>query len=479
MNWKLPAAIVIIIALLGVGTYLVMRPSPPFVPGWTGPIPEERVKIGVFGPMEFSQGAHMWHGAVMAAEHINSAGGVRIGDRRVPIELVKVDTNEILSASDAKSAVERAITVDKVDFCIGGFRTESVWGMLETAMDHRKIWLICGSATDELCTQTVPVNYDRYKYLFRVTPIKSTYLFYVSTKLLRTVVEEIRENLGIAEPKVAVLAEKLAWADRIADLATKPYQGFAGTPYENKSLLEASLGVKVVGAWRPSHVATDLTSELTAIKNTGAHIIFTVFSGPVGVTFGRQWGELQVPAAAVGINVEAQKKSYWEETKGYCEYELLMTTYVPGVAIVENLTVPWVEEYMNRYNDYPTYEAGTYDAVFLLAEAITRVGGKENVDAIVAELERTGTRPDLMQTYRNFPDGVGTAGRLLFDNNHDVRWGPGLVTGLGAQWRNGGLVGVHPYEDTAGPLTGLPAFGTYPGTVPYRLPPRVVSYYAR
>ncbi|MEM1981603.1 MAG: ABC transporter substrate-binding protein [Candidatus Hadarchaeales archaeon] len=477
MDWKLPAVIVIAIALIGAGIYAATRPARPFVPGWSGPVPEERIKIGIFGPMEFSQGIHMWRGAVMAAEVINSAGGVQLGDKKVPIELVKVDTNEILSAADARAAVERAITVNKVDFCVGGFRTESVWGMLETAMDYKKIWLICGAATTELCSETVPKNYDRYKYIFRVTPINSTYLFYVSTKLLKMVVDEVRENLGVAKPKVAVLAEKLAWADRIVDLAINPYPAFKGTPYENKSLLEAYLGVEMVGAWRPSHVATDLTSELTAIKNAGAHVIFTVFSGPVGVTFGRQWGELQIPAAAVGINVEAQKRSYWEETKGYCAYEVTMTTYVPGVEIVENLTVPWVNSYIERWGDYPTYEAGTYDAIFLIAETVNRLGTK-NADNVVAELEQTGRR-NIMQTFRNFPDGVGTAGKLIFDNKHDVVWGPGLVTGLGAQWRDGGLVGVHPYQDTAGPLPNLPAFGTYKGTEKYRLPPRVIEYHRR
>ncbi|HAZ31975.1 MAG TPA: hypothetical protein DCY61_04705, partial [Dehalococcoidia bacterium] len=69
------------------------------------------IKIGVIGPMKFIQGEHHWAGAEMAAEEINAAGGVDVGGVMHRIELIKADSNEILSIIDAVSAMERIITV--------------------------------------------------------------------------------------------------------------------------------------------------------------------------------------------------------------------------------------------------------------------------------------------------------------------------------------------------------------------------------
>ena len=62
----------------------------------------------------------------MAAEEINAKGGVQVGKEKMKIELVKSDSNEFLNVTDATNAMERLITSDKVDFIVGGFRTEAV-----------------------------------------------------------------------------------------------------------------------------------------------------------------------------------------------------------------------------------------------------------------------------------------------------------------------------------------------------------------
>lgn len=137
----------------------------------TPAIAQQPIKIGIVGPMAFVQGENHWNGATLAMEEINKPGGVNMGGTLRPIELVKVDSNEILSVPDAATAMERAITRDKVDFVIGGFRSEAVLAMQEVAMDYKKIFLGAGAAHNKL-GQRVTENYDRYKYWFRVTPLK-------------------------------------------------------------------------------------------------------------------------------------------------------------------------------------------------------------------------------------------------------------------------------------------------------------------
>ena len=406
--------------------------------GCPAPVVKE-VKIGVIGPMAFVQGDHHWYGAQLAAEEINAEGGILVGDEWYQITLAQVDSNEMLSVTDAVTAMEMAITVENVDFLVGGFRTEAVFAMQDVAMGYEVIFLGCGAATVELCTR-VADDYETYKYWFRVTPINSNYLGAVDFQLLGMVAGKIRAELGIETPKVAILAEMAVWADGIVDAA------YVYLP---------AMGMEIVGEWRPSPIATEVTAELSAIEAAGAHIIFTTISGPLGITYARQWGELEIPAASVGINVEAQKEGFWDATMGKGNYEMTMNTYARVNITAE--TIPFVDRFVESAGEFPTYNAGTYEALYILKAAIERAGTLDS-DAVVAELENT--------------DRIGTAGRIVFTDDHDVTWGPGYVTGLGVQWQDGEMKCVWPPAD--GSWEGV----VYEGAVDYVLPPWVVEEWA-
>lgn len=398
----------------------------------------EPIKIGVLGPMAFTQGEGHWNGASMAAEEINAAGGIKVGGVNRPIELIKVDTNEFLSIPDATNAAEMAISRHKVDFMVGGFRTEAVLVMQDIAMDAKKIFIGCGAAHPELCTR-VTKDYDRYKYWFRLTPINSNYLGKVDFILLGTVGAIMKKTLGLEKLKVAIIAEKASWADPIVKAA--------------ETMLPEKMGMEVVGTWRPSPVAKDCTAELSAIQRAGAHIVFTTFSSSVGLTFAKQWGELKVPAAAVGINVESQKSGFWDATSGKGEYTLTVNTYAR--VKISDKTIPFYDKYVKLYKEAPNYTAGTYDALFIIKDAVEKAGTTES-DQVVAQIEKT--------------DSVDTAGRVVFDKSHDVTWGPNFVTSIGSQWQNGQMVCVWPFN-----WEGV----TYEGTVPYQLPPWVVEHWKK
>src|SRR5882762_10831915 len=133
---------------------------------------QNTIKIAILGPMAFVQGENHWAGAEMARDEINKAGGIKLGAKRMQIELVRGDTNEIQSVPDATNAMERVITRDKADFVIGGFRSEAVLAMQEVAMDYKKLFLGVGAADAKL-GGNVEKDYNRYKYWFRVSPLNS------------------------------------------------------------------------------------------------------------------------------------------------------------------------------------------------------------------------------------------------------------------------------------------------------------------
>ena len=111
----------------------------------------QEIKIGVIGPMQFVQGKGHWNGATMAAEELNAKGGIQVGTKKMKIQLIQADSNEFLNVTDATNAMERLITKDKVDFVVGGFRTEAVLPMQDIAMENKKIFIGVGAAHDELC----------------------------------------------------------------------------------------------------------------------------------------------------------------------------------------------------------------------------------------------------------------------------------------------------------------------------------------
>src|SRR5687768_6843856 len=186
--------------LLGVAAFAVAAVA-------TSGAQAQTIKIAILGPMAFVQGENHWAGAEMARDEINKAGGINVGGKRMRIELIRADTNEIQSVPDATNAMERVITRDKADFLIGGFRSEAVLAMQEVAMDYKKIFLGAGAAHSKLGLN-VEQNYERYKYWFRVTPPKDVDLVRQNFAVMNSIGQQVRTELKTDTPKVALLAAR-------------------------------------------------------------------------------------------------------------------------------------------------------------------------------------------------------------------------------------------------------------------------------
>ncbi len=369
------------------------------------------IKIAILGPMAFVQGENHWAGAEMARDEINKAGGVNVGGRRMQIELIRADTNEIQSVPDATNATERVITRDKADFLIGGFRSEAVLAMQEVAMDYKKIFLGAGAA-DARLGENVEKNYERYKYWFRVTPVKAPDLFRTLMAVLDTIGDQVRQSLKKDKPKVALIAEKAVWTEPIVKgvQATLP-----------------KMNMDLVGTWQPSAVATDVTAELSAIERSEADIVFTLVSGPVGISLGRQMGERNMKAVAWGINVEGQKDEFWQAAAGKAQFVSTLDTY--SEVEMTPKTIPFVRAFKQRYKKAPTYNAATYDAIMILKSAIEQAGTTD-ADKLVPLIEKM--------------EHVGTAGTDSWDKRHDLVWAVGKTAGIAVQWQDGKKVPFWP-----------------------------------
>jgi branched-chain amino acid transport system substrate-binding protein len=398
---------------------------------------EDTIKIGVIGPMKYVQGIHHLAAAEIARDEIMAAGGISVGGKQYKIRLVQADSNEIASVTDAVNAMERLIANEKVDFIVGGFRSEATLAMMEVNADFKTIFLSCGPASPDLSVQ-VAKNYNRYKYWFRGGPPNSISSAPSAFMFIEMVAGAVRKELGIEKPKIAILADKALYIEPAV------------------KMLESQLpnrGLEVVGTWRPSFTASSVMTELTAIKAAGAQMIFTYAAGSAGVAYSNQWGELKIPAAMFGLNVEAQRIQHWKNTEGRCAY-LAMTAFFAKAAATKR-SIPFYDKFVAKVGDAPTSTASSYDAIWMLKDAIERAGSLQK-DAIVTALEKT-----------NFE---GAQGRLVYYPNdhkwpHDLQWGPGFVTMFSVQWRDGEMKVVWP--DGSKAIGGV----RYEGTVDYKLPP--------
>ena len=394
------------------------------------PAEMSKLTVAVLGPKQFAEGKHQWIGATIATKEINDAGGILVGGAKIPIEILQFDTGAPFNVTDSAMATERAITAEKADLLIGGAYTEPAMAMMDVVADYKKIFLACGP-TEVALTERVADNYQRYKYFFRMPPTNTLdTINHVVYEMITFVASKLREELGIKKLRSGIIADKAAYADTAVKILSERLPG---------------AGIDVVRVWRPSPLATDLSGELAGVRALGVHMIIPIIGGPAGITYARQFGELQIPAVSVGALVQGISPVFWEATGGKANYLTLYSMWGP-VEITER-TVPFWNKFL-EFGEFAGINASTYDALYVLKEAIERA---ETLDSekIVAEIEKT--------------DFVATSGRLVFTESHDVKAGPGYIAGVGLQWQDGELKGIWPQG--------------YGGTVDYKLPPHVVEYW--
>lgn len=428
-----------------------------YAPAWGA----REIKIGIIGPMEFIYGQNHWNGAVLAASEINAAGGIRVGEKYMMIKLLKADSDEIFSTSTAVNAMEELILRDKVDFVLGGIVTEACMAMQDVAMDHKVMFFTAGPAHPELCDRVIR-DYQRYKYYFRLSPFNSDFLVKNLLSFVRSITTKMNRELGIEQIRMGILAEKAMWADPIVEEAQEKLP---------------KMGMDIVGIWRISGSAKNLTAELADIQRKKCHVLLTVLNGPAGVTLGRQYGELKIPSVVTGILTQCATLKWMDITQGMGNYVMTATNYVQDLEYNE-LTKPFVDAYVEGFGDLPAFTADTYTGIkYLLKQSIEATQSTDPEKII----------PYIESNHIKVPPGIGALEKDEMGRpRHDLKWGPGYVTGIGAQWQNGKFVAVWPHFTWQSPFWDFsvdppekPYAISYKGMHPFIFPPWVIEAYRK
>jgi len=352
------------------------------------------VKIGVVGPKGWIQWDGLWEASQIARDMINKKPGTEFGpggDYYWPgpagmlvydgtpggavaqVELVDIDEHSV-PAPDPAAAIAELITKVEANptmsTIIGGYLEECVIPMQEALMDYaithkRPIWIICGANTKEIIP---PGKYERYKYMFRVTPLNVTALAMSFGALIGQIVAPKLAALYYGNPATLVptyvIFENLVWCDEMLEYV------------QDNS---AALGIDIKGFRRPSPIATDFAADLAAAEGAGAKLVVHAFSAVAGANFIKQVGALKPKFACVGINVESQMQEFYASVSGACEYETFLATVATQEGLTDAESVnptakPWTSNrfwdyYKTRWGHCPIYTAwGAYDTIIGLNE---------------------------------------------------------------------------------------------------------------
>jgi branched-chain amino acid transport system substrate-binding protein len=375
---------------------------------------QKPIRIGIPTSVQLQVGRDTQNAAKMAVEEINAKGGL-LGRQ---LEIVVADETE--NPEQGIAAIKKLTADDKVDVLIGGYTSGVTLAQLPHISNAKTIYLGVGAASPAI-TAKVKSDYDNYKYIFRVSPINAAHQ---ARALVNFISGKLKGEMGMK--KVAIVGENAKW---VQDLV----------PILKKGAIASGVEVPMAEFFDTS--TSDFSPLFAKVKASGAEYLIVILSHASSDIFVKQWHDAQVPVPIGGIDVKSQDADFFSRVGGKALGETVGLFAI--AAPLTPKTMPFWNEFVKRFGTAPVYTGvGAYDAVHVYAEAVRRAGSVAP-DAVIKELEKT--------------DYVGIAGKIQFDDTHDVKTGPGLQNLLFAQWqKDGARIVVWPKDAATGEMIPPP-----------------------
>ena len=485
-----------------------------------------KIKVGIIGELDSTEGTMQWAGAMLAQQAINGDDGVDIDGVSYVVELVPIETREeTMDPSGLTGVSALTAAIDDVDFVLGGFRTEAVAVYRDVAMEKGVIFINCGAAAETL-QHSVVNDYTGYRFWLKGTPYNEYFTGQTMVRIVGAVARNLREQMGVSAGyrlNAVVIADNLPWAYEQVVIIEELLRGI------NVNLVHDPYWVDAAGN------TPEMESALTSIGTLDPHFIIPMFSADAGVLYDELRVSYVPNAMSVGINVMAQLRSPWETGNltaappdgPACAYEVVLDTWAEGLEQTEK-TGDFLTVFTNSTSgEYPLNTAATYDALLGLEQAIEAVGRYSSADGTAyaeaddiiqwledpanAQVATTG-----LITYYPRPETTA-AGKpalseaqvaSLYDlgsynytytydakdwtmpahTTHDLVYGPDFLAGIGAQWQwdtatiTWKKVGVWPmdfgddYDEALTDQYGCWNFA-YNGTRPLVIPQNIIDHH--
>ena len=355
----------------------------------------DAIVVGVPTSTGFLEGKEALKAVEMAVSEINDAGGVAVGDKKMPMSVAALDIRDAapgVPVPEALLGLEKIILDKKpTALVVGPFRSEALMAGMDIIAKY-KVPLLGSIAMSPGSEKKIKSDPEKYKYVFR-TCLNAVHL----VKYLAGTMALINKEFGFN--KVYIMHQDVAWARATA--------GFVKKVYFDKA------GWTVVGEESFPTGTADFSSSLMKVRAKGAQIIMPIFDMPQSGILVKQWNAMKVPAVLSGFISPLAGSGAWKTFDGKIGgatntiFELgsgiASDKYAPSKAFFDKYEKTYGKQIQAGHGPAPSYES-----VYILKEAIERAGSLD-ADAIVAELEKT--------------DRQGVMGRIKYDEGHQAIYG--------------------------------------------------------
>lgn len=353
------------------------------------------------------QGARLW------AEWANGQGGVQVGAKKMPVEVVWYDTK-----SDKDTTIkltERLINEDKVHFLLGPYGSSLTLASAAITEKYGKLMFSHSGASDKIWEQG-------YKYVIGVlTP--SSYYYKSTMELLKALDPPAMTLALITEDNpfnLSIRAGIKKWAD--------------------------GLNFKVVFDEVYPAPPTDLSPILSKVKRLEPDAILASSHFKDGALLARQAAELKVPTKFFALGSAPSTVEWWSAVGPQgAQYTISTSQWEPidapdptkfgnwfGPKMTASEFNGWYEKRWGKATDFRGTQA--FAAGLVLQWGIERAGSVDT-DKVRAALNEM----DIMTVY----------GRSKIDTGTGIQVGHGMVI---AQWQDGKNVVVGPAEIAVGKI---------------------------
>jgi branched-chain amino acid transport system substrate-binding protein len=333
---------------------------------------QSEIKVGVVLPItgrEGKPGTYQREGIQLAMKQINDAGGLQVGNKKLPVKEVFYD-----DASDSgKSAqlVERAITSDNVTAVIGGYST--ALGEAESVMPDRyqTPWITPGAAASSIFAHG-------YQYAFgTLTPINV--LGATTAEFLGWLVDQGKLKKGL---KVALAVENTDHGvDYVSGIENwiKQHPGYFTVVFNEKFELGG----------------TDFSGLLQKIKQSHADIFLADAHLQDYITMQRQYLQSGMHHQMISYGARGPEIDARKALGDGVDY------IFAGIWWSDKLPYPQVKKFADAYQAFTGhkvdswYAATAYEAMRALAAAITAAGSL-NKNAIRDQLRKLQMKDSLV-----------------------------------------------------------------------------------
>jgi len=324
------------------------------------------IKVGVIasltGPAS-NVGTNMWQSAQVAADKINTDGGITLKDgSKVQLNLLVGDDES--TQQGGQKAATKLITDDKVDILVGGYSSAVTSAYEQTIAEYKVPYIVTG-ASSPIITHRTDIDTS---YIFHHCPTTDAYGQYTTTFIDQVVRPAVNKKLSASADRpfrLALLYQDTAFGKGIQTAV-------------NDTITKNKLNIVLVSQQSFRMGESDFRTPLTAIKAAGPDAVYLgAFpnEGAPLITQARRDIGLDTIFLSAENNDNAQ---FYKDAGQYSDGSIIESRFSPYIApsgAVADAQSVFKQSYFSRFGTYPDMMgASTYDGIFIAAKAIGNAG---------------------------------------------------------------------------------------------------------